>query len=98
MVSELGTTPLVTVFVPALCGFDVHALSVYAVYATVPPAVVVAPLSVDESLTGAPMLVLVVDSVVAIDGEFFPTTTCSLVQGLVAPLLFGSPRYTACQK
>jgi hypothetical protein len=31
------------------------------------------------------------DSVVAIDGDFFATTRCSLVQTLVAGSLFASP-------
>src|SRR3954447_8522657 len=68
------------------------------VYCTVPLASLVAPLSVDESCTVSPMLAVVADSIVAIEGEFGLTTNCSSVHLLVAPTLLASPLYTACQK
>ena len=90
-VFELGTTPLVTVTVPADCAPAVHALSVYTVYVTVPPAVEVAPVNVAESDAVPPVLIDEADSVVATDGAVFPTVNCSLEHTLEAALLFASP-------
>src|SRR5260370_5912891 len=55
-------------------------------FRSVPPASLVAPLRLAESCTNEPIPVLVLDSVVLMLGEFLPTTTCSLVQRLVAEL------------
>ena len=62
-----------------------------------PPASASHRTGVDESLTEPPTVIELEESVVAIDGEAFPTTRCSSVQVLVAPLLLASPVYTACQ-
>ena len=51
----------------------------------------VAPVSVAESWTAVPMATPVPDSWVLMLGAFGLTTNCSLVQGLVAGLLFASP-------
>ena len=88
---------MVTVFVPASRAPNVHVLFVYTVYVTDPPAFPVALDRVDESLTEPPTVIELEESDVAIEGEAFPTTRCSSVQVLVAPLLLASPVYTACQ-
>src|SRR5207244_503487 len=57
----------------------------------VPPALLVAPLIVAESLGSRFWAVVAF-------GLFFPMTSFSDVQSLVAPSLLASPEYTACQK
>jgi len=56
--------------IPALCAPSEQALSVYTAYVTVPPALLVAPLNVDESWTMSPIFPVDSDSVVAIVREF----------------------------
>jgi hypothetical protein len=96
--SESGTTPAVTVLVPALCAPALHVLLVYTVYVAVPLGLEVAPLSVAESCTAVPVsTAVVVESVVVMVGVTFVTVTGSDAQVLVAGLLFVSPAYTAVQ-
>ena len=64
---------------------------------TVPPAMPVAPVSVDESCTVSLIEPVDFDSSVASVGPAFPTTSCSEVQGLFAGWLMESPEYDACQ-
>ena len=56
-----------------------------------PSASGVAPEIVEESCTAVPIGTDVADSVVVIEGLFFPMVMTSDVQGLVAPLLLASP-------
>ena len=82
--SEFGTMWFATVFVPASKMAFVHRASLKTVYLTVPPAVAVAPVSVDESMTAVPSGTVMVapdwpapHRLVEIDGLAGVTTTSS---------------------
>jgi hypothetical protein len=69
---ESGRTPFVTVAVPALRAACLQAVSVKrTVHVTVPPALLIAPLSAAESCTSEPTTTGVAESVVATLGASF---------------------------
>ena len=83
----------VTVIVPASCAPMVHTLFEYTLYATVPPAVVLAFVSVELAKTELPAATLLLESPIEIPGANCApgTVSTSVPQVLVAAALTASP-------
>lgn len=82
---ELGTTPLVTVTAdPTSVALPEHVEELKYSYWTVPPALLVSPLRVAESVTEPPAPTLEVERVVEMLGLTLPTVKGS--HALVAPI------------
>src|SRR3989442_14412642 len=92
---EFGMVELVTVTWEMDEGDPEHIPLEKRLYVTVPPAPLVAPVSIAESNTEPPTVIVVEDREVAIATPFGLTVSGS--QGLLARLLFVSPLYAAFQ-
>ena len=86
----VGTNPFVTVSVAESIGVPVQEPPGYIVNVTLPPAVVVTPVSVAVSVT-TPDTVMVEDESIVVITEGKEATVRNSLQGLVAGMLLPSP-------